>query len=115
MAWRSVLSLLLAVLLAMASQSMAVARSHAAAGAFAVEVCADGAPATVLLDSQGKPVPPVHLCPDCVAGLALAMPPGSDPPFRPQALSRAGARSTARATPSTHPPAPPARGPPAFV
>lgn len=114
MVLRSVLSILLAALLALASQSSAVARSHGGGtGGLVLDLCADGAAGSVVVvDARGDPVGPVHLCPDCVAGLAFAL---SEPavqvrrPFRPARTAALGAEPSFH---PTHPPAPPARGPP---
>lgn len=115
MALRSALSLVLAALMALASQAMAVGRSHAAAGAYALELCAEDGAAAVVFDVRGRPVDPVHLCPDCVAGLALALPPPAVQPARPFAAVQAVAAAVALPVPAPHAPAPPARGPPSLA
>lgn len=115
MVWRSALSLLLAAVLALASQSLAVARANGAAGGLAVEICAEGGTATVILDARGKPVGPVHLCPDCVAALAYALPAAAVQPARPAGAALTVALPPGQSRHARHPPAPPARGPPALA
>jgi hypothetical protein len=68
-------TVLLAVVLAVTSVSMAVAR-HAPRAARAMELCAAGGTGTVALDERGRPVAPAHPCPDCVIG-GLALPPAA--------------------------------------
>jgi len=100
------------------SVSMAIARGQSAAlaGSGTIVICSGNGFAAVALDAQGKPVGPVHLCPDCLAGLAayiapaLAHFPVPDtrfssllPPARPSLVARC------------KPPVPSARGPPVQI
>lgn len=63
---RSLSALLLSLVLALASVSMAVARGQAPMGA-TMALCSQGAAITVTLDTDGNPVSlPKHLCPDCL-------------------------------------------------
>ncbi|WP_092884684.1 DUF2946 family protein [Roseicitreum antarcticum] len=66
--------LLLALVLAATSVSMAVARQQAAAG-MTVVICTSVGLETITLDADGNPVGPVHLCPLCLA--AADLPPGT--------------------------------------
>jgi hypothetical protein len=71
--------LILCFALVAGSVSMAVARGQAAAlsqGGTTLVICSGYGVMTVTLDAEGKPVGPVHLCPQCLAGLAAYMPPG---------------------------------------
>lgn len=71
MAMRMVSGLLLSLLLALSSVSMAVARGQAVSGMELV-LCTPSGVETVVLDAKGNPVPATrHLCPDCVTGSAL--------------------------------------------
>ena len=69
---RSVLVLLLALLLALTSQSLATARGQTRAGE-AVVICSGDSFVTIELDAQGNPVGPAHLCPDMVLAFFAAM------------------------------------------
>jgi len=69
------LTLALALLIAVTSQQMAVARgmTHDVAGQ--VILCTGHGPITVTLDHQGNPMELVHICPDCA--LTLVQPSAS--------------------------------------
>jgi hypothetical protein len=56
-------SLLLALVLVLTSQSMAVARGGSAATGQMV-ICTGSGPMAVLVDADGQPVEAAHLCPD---------------------------------------------------
>lgn len=64
---------MLAVLLALTSVQMAVARGSAAPAGTMV-LCVGGGVVTVSVDAEGNPTGPVHLCPDCVMSLIVALP-----------------------------------------
>jgi hypothetical protein len=73
---------LLCLALVVGSMSMAVARGQSVAAAQAgstIEICSGYGVTTITLDAQGNPVGPVHLCPDCLAGLAAYLPPNLPP------------------------------------
>jgi hypothetical protein len=56
------------------SVQMAVARGQAIAlthGGSTIVICTGYGVMTVALDEHGNPVGPVHLCPDCLAGMAV--------------------------------------------
>lgn len=65
------LCLTLALLIAVTSQQMAMARAatHDAAGQ--VILCTGQGVVTVTLDANGEPMGPVHICPDCALTLML--------------------------------------------
>jgi len=65
------LALILSLVLALGSVIMAPARVQAA-GQGQMVICAGAGTAILTLDAQGNPVGPVHLCPDCLTGFAVA-------------------------------------------
>ncbi|MDT8326300.1 MAG: hypothetical protein RQ750_02790 [Roseovarius sp.] len=65
---RPILALCLCALLALTSQTMAVARG-APAPIGTMVLCTGTGPVTVLVDSEGRPTGAVHICPDCALGL----------------------------------------------
>jgi hypothetical protein len=112
MTWRAPLALILALVLALASQTMAVARTHAAQPGLTMVICSGYGVTTVTLDADGNPTGPVHPCPDCLSGLALALPAATGTPAMPQTRARAvPVRASAPLPPAWRPVAP-ARGPP---
>ncbi|MBD3679347.1 MAG: hypothetical protein HUJ27_13245 [Rhodobacteraceae bacterium] len=82
---RSILSVLLAVSLALTTVGMGGARG-AMASTQSVVICAGGEPVRMLLDSHGQPVEPAPHCPDCVIG-ALAVAPAPAGAGQPEYLS----------------------------
>lgn len=67
---RSLSALLLSLVLALASVSMAVARGQMPMGA-TMTLCSQGQAVTVTLDANGNPITtPPHLCPDCLSAVA---------------------------------------------
>ncbi|MFK7837719.1 MAG: hypothetical protein AB8B60_16040 [Sulfitobacter sp.] len=86
MMMRVVFSLTLALMLALTSQAMAVARGSSAATGQMVLCIGDEAVA-VFVDAEGQPTRAPHLCPDCVVNLAV----GPFEPFvtLPRAVERA--------------------------
>lgn len=100
------------------SVTMAVARGQSAAltGAGTFVICTGYGVTTITLDSDGNPVGPVYLCPDCLAGLAACIVP--DQTVLPMPMTSARAQRPLRL--AWLPPRPPmlaplARGPPAFI
>ncbi|MRU16279.1 hypothetical protein FDP25_12625 [Roseovarius sp. A21] len=71
---RTYLGFALALLLALTSQTMAVARGAPAPVGQAV-LCTGTGPVTVLVDADGQPTGQVHICPDCALGLFNALTP----------------------------------------
>jgi Kef-type K+ transport system membrane component KefB len=70
--------ILLCLALVAGTMSMAVARGQASAmsqGGTVIVICTGYGVTSITLDDQGNPVGPVHLCPDCLAGLAAYLPP----------------------------------------
>ena len=67
---RSLSALLLSLVLALASVSMAVARGQMPMGA-TMTLCSQGQAVTVTLDANGNPITtPPHFCPDCLSAVA---------------------------------------------
>jgi len=62
----------LALLLVLTAQAMAVARGMPGV-AGAVVLCTGTGPVTVLTDAEGQPVGPAHICPDCTLSLIVAL------------------------------------------
>lgn len=84
--------ILLCLAMGLGSVSMAVARGQAVAmskGGTTLVICTGYGVMTVTLDDQGNPVGPIHLCPDCIAGLASYLPPALPviPPVSLRALN----------------------------
>ncbi len=106
------LALILALILALASQTVAVARTAMSAPGMEMTLCTGDGPVTVTLDAQGNPVAPSHHCPACI--LALLLPPTATAPGQPphslRPLSPAQAALLAVRGPSHT--TPPARAPP---
>ena len=59
------LAVSLALLIAVTSQHMALARGMSTDVAGQVILCTGQGVTTVAVDAQGNPVGPVHICPDC--------------------------------------------------
>lgn len=74
---RIIKATLLALLLLVTSQSMAVARGTMKDASGAMVLCTGTGPITVLTDENGQPIGPNHICPDCamsvMAGLAAPL------------------------------------------
>lgn len=68
---RAVLSLLLALMLALTSQSMAVARGSSAATGQMV-ICTSLGATLVYMDASGAPTSAPHICPDATINTTLA-------------------------------------------
>jgi hypothetical protein len=112
MTWRAPLALILALVLALASQTMAVARTHAAQPGMTMVICSGYGVTTVTLDAEGNPTGPVHPCPDCLSGLSLAPPAATVTPAAPRTRADTAALPPLAITPPAFWPAAPARGPP---
>lgn len=115
MRFRPLAGLLLALCLALTSVSLAIARVQPPMSQW-VELCGEAGEATVAVDADGRPVMPLHLCPDCIAAFAAAdlsaMPAlPARPLTRAERLAPAAVlQGLARSVP-----APAARGPPALI
>lgn len=112
---RPLSGLLLALILALSSVTMAVARGQSPMGD-AVEICGGFGAVFVTLDANGQPRAPNHPCPDCLTGVtALDLPGATLPLLRPQTAARAVfVTANTRAT-SLPPPQATARGPPSLI
>ena len=64
-----ILTLTLALLIAVTSQQMAMARGMARDVSGQVILCTGQGVKTVPLNAQGEPMGPVHICPDCALTL----------------------------------------------
>lgn len=105
----------LALIVAITSQQLAVARGTAMTAAGEVVLCTGQGIVTVAVDDQGNPIGPVHICPDCALSLmaAVAAPlAGSTPVFHMQVLSQAAEPAFEIRPVHSHAKA---RAPPAFV
>lgn len=71
-ALRPLSALALALLLVFTAQSMAVARGMQGVGG-AVVLCTGSGPVTILTDSEGQPISPAHICPECTLSLIVAV------------------------------------------
>lgn len=60
-----ILTLTLALMIAVTSQQMAMARGVMKDAQGQVILCSGQGPIVVTLDAQGDPIGPVHFCPDC--------------------------------------------------
>lgn len=112
---RSVFALLLALIVALSSVTMATAR-HQARASDRVVLCTGMGMVTLALDDRGNPVGPMLPCPDCtppLLALDAGTPPLAGPPARLVPLAH-----PLRALPAPPPGAPGfhwSRGPPARV
>ena len=77
-----ILAALMAVILALTGQTMAVARG-ATGPAGSMVLCTGTGPITVLVDEQGQPIGPRHICPDCSLSLFSSLGPAQTLPARP--------------------------------
>lgn len=109
---RTLTALLLS--LALALSGVTPARAHAAApGLHEVVICSGDGTVTLTLDAEGNPAGPPLPCPDCIAGLAAALPekPAAPPDrLQPSEQSLLLPPDTSRA--ATRPYTRRARGPP---
>ena len=64
-----ILTLTLALLIAVTSQQMAMVRAVTKDAQGQVILCTGQGPMMVTLDAQGNPIGPVHICPDCALTL----------------------------------------------
>lgn len=106
-----ILAALMAVILALTGQTMAVARG-ATGPAGSMVLCTGTGPITVLVDEQGQPIGPRHICPDCSLSLFSSLGPAQTLPARPgrwQAVAFAipPRHSTGQITPHAQARAPP--------
>lgn len=113
---RAISALLLSLVLAIASVSMAVARGQMPKGG-QIELCTEAGAVTLTLDVEGSPVPSQgpHLCPDCLsAATAFDLPALIDLPAPAQTAQTLALTHCALVLAGTRGPAAHARGPPAL-
>ncbi|WP_323766721.1 hypothetical protein [Marinovum sp.] len=111
---RPLAGLLLALLLSLTGQSMAVARG-AAPPVGVMVLCTGAGPLTVLVDETGAPTGPRHLCPECALSLFDAAP-GSAAALLSRAFVREAPATPVHTTAAGQTlAAPRARGPPVSV
>lgn len=111
---RLFLGLLLALMLTVTGQASVAARG----GAVPVDVmvlCTGAGTQVVLIDAEGAPIAPSHVCPDCVLA-PLDAPPASAPLLHaPGFVRQRAGRFAALTAASLAGPSPCARGPPQRV
>ncbi|APE42411.1 hypothetical protein BOO69_02505 [Sulfitobacter alexandrii] len=111
---RTLSSLLLALLLALTSQSMAVARGSAAATGQMV-LCTGTGPLAVYVDAQGQPTQAPHICPDSALNVVFD---GAAPAVvlpRRLVFFQPGGLQAGEPARASHRPTPPPRAPPVPV
>ncbi len=110
---RPLSGLLLALLMAVTSVTMAVARSETPMSVQRMELCAGMDTRTVLVDSEGNPVAPRHPCPECLVGLtAFTLLDPAPLPERPETRARNLHPEPVLAQPGRPAPSAKARAPP---
>lgn len=73
----------LAAILALTSVTLALGQ-HGQMGTVQMVLCSDLGDTVIILDAQGNPTAPAHVCPDCVAALvAQDLPAGAALPLPP--------------------------------
>lgn len=109
---RSIKAILVALLLIVTSQSMAVARGTMRDATGAVVLCTGTGPITVLTDADGQPIGPSHICPDCALSVIAGMADAFDlhPPERN--ITRFAPLAVSWSASAVVPPHACARGPP---
>ena len=110
---RIYLALTLVAIMALTSQSMAVARGMAMTATGQIVLCTGTGPVSVYVDDNGQPVGRPHICPDCALHLlaAVAAPDIAPVPLAVAAHKQAFVRPTTRAETAALTTS--ARGPPA--
>jgi hypothetical protein len=104
----------LALILAVTSLTMAVARGQTRV-AGEIVICTGYGMSTVKVDANGEPADPIHICPDMALGFMAALEVVSPTPTRPEGASNAAfdAASLRLTAYSTFPSR--ARDPPSFT
>jgi len=109
------LGLLMALVLTLTGQAMAVARATAGPAGFAELCIGSGAPLMVAVDENGAPTGPAHICTDfALHGFDI----GASTPFLPkppQTVSRLVLVAQDLVSLARSAPRPQARGPPTFL
>lgn len=112
---RPLSGLLLAMLMAITSVTMAVARGQDRMGT-SVEICGGFGEVFITLNADGQPMVTSHSCPDCLGGVSALDLPGSPAfPQRPQVASRAPFAAVVIVAASLPQPQATARGPPSLI
>lgn len=111
---RIITSLLLACMLAVTSQSMAVARGASAASGQMV-ICTGIGTMVIYVDEAGQPTSAPHLCPDATLTVLPGTAAATAQAPQKIALMILPQPAAIPATYSTYRPAPPSRGPPLLV
>lgn len=111
------LTVLLALALCLSGLAQGAAAAGTGSGAMEVEICADGAARSILVDASGMPIDSdqhcAHeRCPDCVPVKAGALTSGPGLSAQRLARSRTSARPVFRIRPRRRPLAAQPRGPP---
>ncbi|WP_116598069.1 hypothetical protein [Primorskyibacter marinus] len=70
--FRSLFAVMLALVLTLTAQSMALARGQTMVAGQMV-LCTGAGVVTVQVDAEGNPVSPSHICPDCALNLLMAV------------------------------------------
>ncbi|MEM9550885.1 MAG: hypothetical protein AAGA05_06905 [Pseudomonadota bacterium] len=107
---RKLLAGALIALLTLTGQAQATAPGAGAVGQMVI--CTSAGLATVFIDDSGAPVPPPHLCPDCIAGVVLALAPPASGVIAPDPVIRQASWPPTRHSARRLSRPPQARGPP---
>lgn len=105
---------MLALMLALTSQSMAVARGASAATGQMV-LCTGTGPVAVYMDADGQPTSAPHICPDSALNVVVAEPASHVVAPARIVQFHLSTAVIARRAPASHHPAPPSRAPPVTV
>jgi hypothetical protein len=114
MIMRTIICLSLALMLALTSQAMAVARGASAATG-QMEICSGTSAVTVYVDADGAPTTAPHICPDCMViavGCAASLSITAGGAVTPAILSL---EETAQVLAAARRQGPQTRAPPLFV
>ncbi|MCZ0813249.1 MAG: hypothetical protein ACQEVT_10200 [Pseudomonadota bacterium] len=82
---RAYLGIALALVMVLAGQALAVART-APDAAGQIEICTGSGPVMVMVDANGEPTGATHICPECALALFQAII-SSDGPVLPRRVS----------------------------
>lgn len=111
---RSVLTVLMAVVIALTSLTMAVARGQTRI-AGEIVICTGYGVTTISVDENGEPTGPVHICPDMVLAMMAAIDTPVPDFTRPETVTRAVEPPVVELAGALWAPTPRARAPPLFV
>ena len=82
---KSITAIALAIMIALTSGAMAIARGQATSMMGTIVICSGHGPVTLNVDAQGQPVEALHICPDCAMTVLAALTTGGLH-FNPQFL-----------------------------